>query len=198
MPVIDPALLQTLLAIAETGSFTGAGRTLKLRQSTISQHVRRLEEATGRRLLDRDTHSLAFTADGEVMLEHDGRVMDAHERMDRFLSGTPLRGRLRFGASEDFVLSALPDVLAAFVRRYPEVDVELSAGLSETLYDAFDAGKLDILFVKRRTGDRRGVTAWREPISWVGRPDLRVDLDAPLPLLFYPPPSVTRARAIET
>jgi DNA-binding transcriptional LysR family regulator len=198
MATVHPDLLRTLLAIADAGSFTGAGRALRLRQSTVSQHVRRLEEATGRRLLDRDTHSLAFTADGEVMLEHARRITDAHERMDRFLSATPLRGRLRFGASEDFVLSALPDVLAAFVRRYPEVDVELAAGLSENLYDAFDAGRLDILFVKRRTGDRRGVTAWSEPISWVGRPDLRIDLAAPLPLLFYPPPSVTRARAIET
>ena len=196
--MVQPDLLRTLLAIADTGSFTAAGRALRLRQSTVSQQVRRLEEATGRRLLDRDTHSLSFTADGEVMLEHARRIMDANARMDRFLSGTPLRGRLRFGASEDFVLSALPDVLAAFVRRYPEVDVELTAGLSETLYDAFDTGRLDFLFVKRRSGDRRGVTAWREPISWVGRPDLRIDLAAPLPVLFYPPPSVTRARAIET
>ncbi len=198
MVAIHPDLLRTFLAIADAGSFTAAGRALRLRQSTVSQHVQRLEQATGRRLLDRDTHSLSFTADGEVILEHARRVIDAHERMERFLSSTPLRGRLRFGASEDFVLSALPDVLAAFVRRYPEVDVELSAGLSETLYDAFDAGRLDILFVKRRTGDRRGTTAWSEPISWVGRPDLRVDLAAPLPMLFYPPPSVTRARAIET
>jgi DNA-binding transcriptional LysR family regulator len=195
MPV-HPDLLAALIAVAETHTFTGAGRRLGLRQSTISQQIKRLEEAVGRRLLDRDTHRVTITPEGEVMLEHARRILDANNRMERYLSGTPLRGRLRFGASEDFVLSALPDVLAALVRRYPEVDLELTAGLSEDLYDAFDAGALDILFVKRRTNDRRGVTAWREPLSWVGRSDFRIDPDAPVPLLLYPAPSVTRALAI--
>jgi DNA-binding transcriptional LysR family regulator len=195
---IHPDLLRTYAAIADAGSFTAAARSLGLRQSTVSQHIKRLEEATGRRLLDRDTHRVNITPEGEVLLDHARRVLDAHERMARFLSGAPLRGRMRFGASEDFVLSALPDVLAAFVRRYPEVDVELTAGLSEDLYAAYDAGSLDAIFVKRRAGDRRGVLAWSEPIRWVGRPDHHVDAAAPLPLLLYPPPSVTRAKALAT
>jgi DNA-binding transcriptional LysR family regulator len=194
---IHPDLLHTYAAVSQAGSFTGAARLLGIRQSTVSQHIKRLEEATGRRLLDRDTHRVRITPEGEVMLDHARRVLDAHERMARFLSGVPLRGRLRFGASEDFVLSALPDVLATFARRHPEVDIELTAGLSENLYSAFEAGRLDILFVKRRIGERRGVVVWREPIVWVAQPDYRVQADAPLPLLLYPPPSVTRGLALE-
>lgn len=195
--MIHPDLLRTLIAVAESGSFTGAARALGLRQSTVSQQIRRLEEATGRRLLDRDTHRVALTAEGEAMLDHARRVLDAHERMGLYLSGTRLHGRLRIGASEDFVLSALPDVLADFLRRYPGVNLELTAGLSETLYDTFDAGALDVLLVKRRRGDKRGTTAWSEPIVWAGRADYRPPMGEPLPLLLYPPPSVTRARAIE-
>jgi DNA-binding transcriptional LysR family regulator len=194
---IHPDLLRSYAAVAESGSFTGAARRLGLRQSTVSQHIRRLEQVAGRRLLDRDTHRVAMTPQGEVMLDHARRVLEAQDRLARFLEGAPLRGRLRFGASEDFVLSALPDVLASFVRRHPEVDMELRAGLSEDLYAAFDAGALDIIFVKRRKGDPRGIAAWREPIAWVARPGYEPPPDAPLPLLFYPPPSVTRARAIE-
>uniref|UniRef100_B0T6P1 Transcriptional regulator, LysR family n=1 Tax=Caulobacter sp. (strain K31) TaxID=366602 RepID=B0T6P1_CAUSK len=187
--------MRTLQAIAEAGSFTAAARALGLQQSTVSQHIKRLEALCDRRLLDRDTHRVALTPDGEAVLEHARGILDAHDRMARFLTGAPLRGRLRFGACEDFVLSALPDVLAAFARRHPEVDLELAAGLSEDLYDRFDAGGLDVVFVKRRDGDRRGQAAWSEPIAWVGRADHRLDPDAPLPLLLYPPPSVTRAKA---
>ncbi|HEX7855697.1 MAG TPA: LysR family transcriptional regulator [Sphingobium sp.] len=197
MEMFRPELLQALVAVADVGSFTGAAQALGLRQSTVSQQIKRLEEAAGRRLIDRDTHRVAMTPEGEALLDHARRVLDAQERMRRHLTDTPLRGRLRFGASEDFVLSALPDVLASFARRYPEVDIELTAGLSETIYQAFDAGTLDIIFVKRRTYDRRGVTAWAEPMSWVGRPGLAIDPAAALPLLLYPPPSVTRAAAIE-
>jgi DNA-binding transcriptional LysR family regulator len=195
---LSPDLLRSYVAICETGSFSGAARALGLRQSTVSQHLQKLEAATGRRLIDRNTHRVRIAPEGEAVLEHARRVLEAHDQMARALNGASLRGCLRFGASEDFVLSALPDVLAAFVRRHPDVDMELTAGLSEDLYGAFDAGALDIIFVKRRAGDARGVAAWREPIAWIGGPDVWLDPDAPLPLLVYPAPSVTRARAFET
>ncbi|HEY1926446.1 MAG TPA: LysR substrate-binding domain-containing protein [Caulobacteraceae bacterium] len=195
---LSPDLLRSYIAICEAGSFSGAARALGLRQSTVSQHLQKLESATGRRLIDRDTHRVRITPQGESVLEHARRVLEAHDEMARALSGAPLRGRLRFGASEDFVLSILPDVLAAFVRRHPDVDMELTVGLSEDLYAAFDAGDLDIIFVKRRVGDPRGVSAWREPLAWIGRPNYWLDPDTPVPLLVYPPPSVTRARAFAT
>lgn len=196
--LIPVDLLQAFVAVVDARSFTGAARALGVRQSTVSQQIARLESLARRRLIDRDTHRMALTVDGERLLDQARAIIDANIRMEESLSDAPLRGRLRLGASEDFVLSALPDVLATFARRHPEVDLELSAGLSHDLYDAFDAGRLDVIFVKRKAGDRRGTVAWREPIRWASRPDFRVDPDGPLPLLLYPPPSVTRARAIET
>ena len=178
-PLLHPDLLRSFAAITAAGSFSGAARALGLRQSTVSQHLQKLETATGRRLIDRNTHGLRITPEGEVVLEHARGVLEEYNRMDEFLRGVPLRGRLRFGTSEDFVLSALPDVLAAFVRRHPEVDMELTAGLSEDLYRGFDSGALDVIFVKRRTADRRGVVAWREPIAWTARPGFRLDSGAP-------------------
>ncbi|WP_395397465.1 LysR substrate-binding domain-containing protein [Novosphingobium sp. BL-8A] len=196
--LIPVDLLQAFVAVVDAHSFTRAARVLGLRQSTISQQIGRLETLVGRRLIDRDTHRMALTPAGERLLDQARAIIDSHVRLSQSLSEAPLRGRLRLGASEDFVLSALPDVLATFARRHPEVDLELSGGLSHDLYDAFDAGRLDVIFVKRRAGDRRGTTAWHEPIRWIGHPDFHVDPDAPLPLVLYPSPSVTRAKALET
>jgi DNA-binding transcriptional LysR family regulator len=197
MNLIPVDLLETFVAVVEAGSFTKAARTLGVGQSTVSQKIARLEATALRQLLDRDTHRLSLTTQGESLLEHARRVIDAHLRLKRSLTETPLRGRLRLGASEDFVLSALPDVLATFARRHPEVDLEVRAGLSHDLYDAFDGGQLDVILVKRRVGDRRGVLAWRESIRWVGQAEVRIAREDPLQLLLYPAPSVTRARAIE-
>jgi DNA-binding transcriptional ArsR family regulator len=61
-------LLSTFVSVAKAASFSEAGRRLGLRQSTVSQHIRRLEQAAGRRLFVRDTHSVSLTADGEAML----------------------------------------------------------------------------------------------------------------------------------
>src|ERR1700679_611325 len=102
MDLLPVDLLQTFTAVAEAGSFTVAARLLGLRQSTVSQQIRKLEQRTGRRYIDRDTHRVALTPDGEVLLEHARAVLDSHTRLQRHLSAAPLRGRLRLGASEDF------------------------------------------------------------------------------------------------
>ena len=193
----DPAQLRTFLAVAQTLSFTQAARRLGLRQSTVSQHVRRLERATGRLLFTRDTHSVELTEDGEAMLGFARRILDVHEQAAAFFTGTRVRGRLRFGASEDFVLTRLPEILEGFRSEHPEVDLELTVELSGTLHEQLAAGKLDLVLAKRRPQDPRGEPVWRDRLVWIGTERLRLDPDRPVPLIVYPPPGITRALALQ-
>ncbi len=196
--LLDPVLLESFLAVAQARNFSAAGRRLGLRQSTISQHVRRLEEAAGRRLFVRDTHSVIPTADGEAMEGFARSILDANERARSYFAGSQVRGRLRFGASEDFVTSRLPEVLAEFVRQHPLVDLALTVEMSATLYEMLDAGELDLVLCKRRTGDDRGQLVWRDRLAWIGAATTRIDPAQPLPLILYTPPSITRVAALET
>ncbi|MGW2747251.1 LysR substrate-binding domain-containing protein [Streptomyces sp. NPDC001450] len=193
----DPTQLRTFLAVAQTLSFTQAARRLGLRQSTVSQHVRRLEEATGRQLFSRDTHSVELTEDGEAMLGFARRLLEVHEQATAFFTGTRVRGRLRFGASEDFVLTRLPEILEGFRHDHPEVDLELTVELSGTLHEQLAAGKLDLVLAKRRPQDPRGELVWRDDLVWIGSEHVRLEPDRPVPLIVYPPPGITRARALE-
>lgn len=193
----DPAQLRTFLAVAQTLSFTQAARRLGIRQSTVSQHIRRLEEATGRQLFARDTHRVDLTEDGEAMLGFARTILAAHERAAAFFAGTRLRGRLRFGACEDFVLTRLPEILESFRRDHPEVELELTVELSGTLHRQLEAGRLDLVLAKRRTGDTHGELVWQDALDWIGAPQLRIDPERPVPLIVFPPPGITRARALE-
>ncbi|SCE28487.1 DNA-binding transcriptional regulator, LysR family [Streptomyces sp. ScaeMP-e83] len=193
----DPAQLRTFLAVAQPLSFTQAARRLGIRQSTVSQHVRRLEEATGRQLFARDTHRVDLTEAGEAMLGFARTILAAHERAAAFFAGTRLRGRLRFGASEDFVLTRLPEILESFRRDHPEVELELTVELSGTLHRQLEAGRLDLVLAKRRTGDTHGELVWQDALDWIGAPRLRIDPERPVPLIVFPPPGITRARALE-
>ncbi|GES28981.1 LysR substrate-binding domain-containing protein [Streptomyces angustmyceticus] len=196
--MFDPAQLRTFLAVAQTLSFTQAAHRLGLRQSTVSQHVRKLEDAAGRRLFARDTHAVELTEDGEAMLGFARTILEANERAAGFFAGTRLRGRLRFGASEDFVLTRMPEVLEEFRREHPEVDLELTVELSGTLHELLAAGRLDLVLAKRRPDEARGRLVWRDRLVWVGAQRLRLDPRRPVPLVVYPPPALTRARALET
>jgi DNA-binding transcriptional LysR family regulator len=195
--VFDPNLLATFVAVAKARSFTEAGRRLGLQQSTVSQHVRRLEEAASRRLFVRDTHSVALTADGEAMLGLAQGILEANERARRYFAGSELRGRVRFGASEDFVQSRLPEVLREFTRVHRAVDLELTVGLSGGLLETLDAGELDLVLAKRRPGEDRGQLVRREKLVWLGSDTALADPGRPLPLILYPPPSISRAIALE-
>ena len=196
--MFDPVLLATFLAVAQARNFSEAGRRLGLQQSTISQHVRKLEQAAGRRLFLRDTHSVVPTADGEAMEGFARAILEANERASRYFAGSQLRGRVRFGASEDFVSSRLPEVLADFVRLHPRVDLALTVDLSATLYQMLDAGELDLVLCKRRTDGERGRLVWRDRLAWIGTEATRIDPAQPLPLILYTPPSITRTAALQT
>jgi DNA-binding transcriptional LysR family regulator len=196
MVMLDPLLLQTFLAISQTRSFTQAAARLGLRQSTVSQHIRKLEEETGRRLFVRDTHSVTPTADGEAMIEFARGILAANERAERYFAASQLRGRLRFGASEDFVASLLPDVLREFVRTHPLVEFELTVGLSGELNEKLGRGELDLVCGKRRPGEDRGRLVWRDRLAWVSGDRRTLDPATPVPLILYSSPSITREIAL--
>lgn len=193
---LPPTLLRSFLAVAETQSFTEAARRLNLRQSTISQHVVKLEQAAGQRLFVRTTHAVALTPYGDAMLNFASNILDANDRLSRFMAGSQKRERLRVGISEDFAMSGLAQVLSEFGMANREIELELSVGLSSLLYERFDSGNLDVIFAKRRGGDKRGVVAWRDRLVWIGRPGYAIDADLPVPLVTFAPPSITRSRAI--
>ncbi len=196
LPDIPPTWLRSFLVVAETRSFTEAAGRLNLRQSTVSQHVQKLEQSVGRKLFVRDTHTVVLTADGDAMCDFAKTVLDANERMTRYFFGSARREKLRLGISEDFAMSQLAEVLSTFRDQHAAVDLELAIGLSGVLYQRYDSGELDVIFAKRRSGDDRGEVAWREQLTWIARPGFQIEPDAPVPLVAYAPPSITRSLAV--
>ncbi|WP_433526536.1 LysR substrate-binding domain-containing protein [Nocardia pseudovaccinii] len=195
MGVFEPELLRTFLAVERAGGFTAAGRILGLRQSTISGHIARLEKAAGRELFRRDTRNLALTADGAAMVGFARTILDAQGQAERYFSDSTLTGLIRLGASDDVMARELPDVLLEFQRTHPGVDLELTVGLSENLKTRMETGELDLVVGKRLPGERHGELLWRDRLVWAGR-STTTEFDDPVPLVTYPPPSLTRRIAL--
>ncbi|NKQ52903.1 LysR family transcriptional regulator [Amycolatopsis sp. K13G38] len=195
--MLDPVWLKTFLVVTETRSFTRAAERLGLRQSTVSQHIRKLEQAATQQLLLRDTHSVELTSDGEAMIGFASSVVETMDRAMSYFTGTELRGRVRFGASEDFVAGPLPEILREFRRSHPRVDLELTVALSGVLHEKLRAGELDLVLAKRRPEQDATGLLWTDKLVWVGREGIDLDPEQLVPLIAYPPPSITRARALE-
>jgi DNA-binding transcriptional LysR family regulator len=195
--MLDLVQLRSFVTVQQMGSFTFAAERLGLGQSTVSQHISKLEAAIGRQLLARDTHKVMLTPDGEALLGHARTMLSIEGQVQALFTAQRLRGTLRLGVSEDLVASRLPVVLEDFVRSHPSVDLELTVALSGVLYQMQDNGELDLVLAKRRLGDSRGRLVYREPLVWLARDPEHVLSLAALPLIAFPAPSVTRSIALE-
>nr|MDT0660766.1 LysR substrate-binding domain-containing protein [Micromonospora sp. DSM 115978] len=192
----EPVHLRSFLAVAQALSFTRAAARLQVRQSTVSQHVRRLEDQVGRILFVRDTHSVALTVDGEAMVTFAREILEANDRARRHFVAGPVGGRLRLGVSDDLAATHLHRVLRTFRHRHPLIDLELTVDLSGELHRWLDADQLDVVFAKRLPGQSRGRLVWRDRLVWLAAPDHRLAPGEPVPLVTYPPPSISRGQAL--
>lgn len=195
--MLDLVQLRSFVALEQVGSFTLAAERLALGQSTVSQHIQRLEASLGRKLVARDTHRVSLTTDGQALLAHARSMLAIDDEVKALFAESSLRGRLRLGVSKDFVTSRLPGVLEDFVRAHPSVELELTVALSGVLYQMQDGGEIDLVLAKRRLGDPRGELVYREPLVWLARDPERIKRDRVLPLIAFPPPSITRSVALE-
>ncbi|MEV0636842.1 LysR family transcriptional regulator [Streptomyces sp. NPDC050619] len=76
---LDPRLLRAFLAVAEELHFTRAAARLYVAQQALSRDVRRLERDLGTELFVRTTRQVTLTADGERLVPHARRVLDAQD-----------------------------------------------------------------------------------------------------------------------
>jgi DNA-binding transcriptional LysR family regulator len=196
--MFDPVLLKTFLAVAETRSFTGAGRQLGLSQPTVSQHVRKLEDAAGRTLVSRDTRDVRLTDNGDAMAGFARTILAAHEIASSYFTGSAMRGRLRFGAGDDLAITQLPRILRHFRQLYPQINLELTVSQTLPLVRRLRAGQLDLVFIKEMVDENPdGVRVTRDTMVWVGHDKTVIEPDAPVPVVAYQAPSMSRQMGID-
>jgi DNA-binding transcriptional LysR family regulator len=196
--MFDPVLLKTFLAVAETRSFTGAGRQLGLSQPTVSQHVRKLEDAAGRMLVSRDTRDVQLTDNGDAMAGFARTILAAHEIASSYFTGSAMRGRLRFGAGDDLAITQLPRILRHFRQLYPQINLELTVSQTLPLVRKLRAGQLDLVFIKEMVDESPdGVRVTRDTMVWVGHDKMVIEPETPVPVVAYQAPSMSRQMGIE-
>jgi DNA-binding transcriptional LysR family regulator len=196
-PPLDTVLLRTFLEIVDSGSFATAAERLSLTPSAVSGHMRRLEQIAGASLLARTTRRLELTQAGGTLYAYGRNILDLEREARAKLRGTPLRGRLRIGASEDFAGAWLPQVLQRFRQWNPEATVELKVGITADLLRQQERGRLELVFGKQCSRVEGGGTLlWEEPLVWAFAADQPLPAEPPLPLAVFPEPCVYRESAV--
>src|SRR5258708_15569767 len=194
---LDIVLLRTFLEVVDMGGFALAAERLALTPTAVSGHIRRLEQATGTRLLSRTTRSFQLTPAGETLYAYARNIVNLEQELRARLRNAPTDERLRIGASEDFTGAWLPHVLQMFRRRHPGVSVELKVGVTADLVKELERGHFDVVFGKQCTRvPGNGKLLWAAELVWAFDAGSPFDPEAEVLLAVFPEPCVYREASI--
>ena len=139
--------LKTFLAIAETGSFAAAARSIYRTQSAVTAQMQALEERLDMALFDRTTRPPILTEAGRNFISRAAGVVADYERLFREPEEQHLQGHLRLGAVPSVITGLVPRVLVALRKRHPALHVELAMGLSADLVNRVRRNLLDVALI---------------------------------------------------
>lgn len=147
--------LNVFVQAADLRSFVGAGRALGISSSAVGKAVARLEDGLGVRLFHRSTRSITLTAEGALLLERCRRIFGEIEAVTQELSRAARAPRGRLKVSLPLVGMLLMPPLAAFMRAYPDIALELD--FTDRLVDVIEEG-FDAVVRTGEPGDSRLMT----------------------------------------
>ncbi len=156
---MDLHQLRVFHAAVLTGGFTRAGEELHLSQSTVSQHIKLLEDELGCPLFLRVGKRVQVTEAGKVLLPYAERIfrdLKNAEMAVREMNALK-RGTVRLGVGPTTLTYRLPQVLGEYKRRFPEIELIVLAGTTEFLLQALRAQRIDLAIVMP-TGPQAGLT----------------------------------------
>jgi len=112
--------------IVEAGSLSAAAVQMNATQPTISRRLQALEQSMGVRLLNRSTHAMRLTVDGERYFERARELLDNWAQFETEVRGAQHEpeGLLRVAVPHAFGQDKFVVALAAFLRLYPRVSVQ--------------------------------------------------------------------------
>lgn len=122
------AELRAFRTVIEAGGFSAAARETGQSRSSVNRLVIAMEERLGVQLLNRTTRRVSPTSTGQALYERARQVLDDLDEMESAVAsaGTRPTGLLRINAPLSFGDINFSEIVAAFMARYPEVDVDLT------------------------------------------------------------------------
>lgn len=193
---LDPDLLRTFLAFADSGSLARAAEVVGRSPSAVTTQMQKLEEVVGEPLFLPAGRGRAMTDTGQELVGHARRILDAHRTALLSLRGGRAEGRLTVATTQDFTEHGLAPLLRLFAGTHPRLRLNLRVGRSGELSSAFEAGEIDVLIAMRLKPSADELAVLREPMLWLSAGDGSLRTDGELPLALLDPPCGFREAAL--
>ncbi len=179
---LDTELLQTLVAIVDSGSFKAAAKSVHRTQSAVSMQMKRLEEIVEQPLFEKHGRRSVLTLHGQNLLLYARRILSLQQEALATFRSPDIQGEVRIGVCDDYVLSFMPSIFASFAKSYPNVFIRLDSQPSAKLIESTKSGELDFSLVNVLVNDTDYEILTSDPLVWVSSRNHATHEVSPLPL----------------
>jgi DNA-binding transcriptional LysR family regulator len=141
--------IKYFIAVAEELHFGRAAESLHLSQPALSKQIQALEDSLKIQLLERTKHSCQLTMAGKKFLETARKIVQEIEegiQVTKQVADGQV-GRVRVGFTEATLFSIAPKIFKIYREHYPQVDLVLTSGGTETNVEALRTHRIDVGFV---------------------------------------------------
>jgi DNA-binding transcriptional LysR family regulator len=180
---LDPAWLQSFVAIADGGALARAAERVNRTPSAISVQLRQLESTLGSRLVERTTRSLRLTAEGERLLPFARRLLDLQQAAIDAVKPIHSDAVWRVGLSEYFMPARLNGLLALLQQEARGARLEVTWMRSAELQQQWSRKALELVVVTAHTPPPGAELLRRESLAWVAAPGFHPPQEGALPLV---------------
>lgn len=199
-PLLDLDVLRTLVAIAETGSFSAAAKQVGRTPSAVSMQVKKVEETLEKPVFLRDSRSVQLTSDGVFLVDHARQMLSLNRAaMERFVE-PEVQGVVRLGAPDQVAERFLPGMLQRFAESHPGVTVNVAVDTSHNMVEWIKEGELDLTLLTCRgviADQPRAEVLFHEQLIWCMRRGGTAPTRTPLPLSMWQTGCAWRDSAVE-
>lgn len=143
--------------VARLGSFTKAAEATFRTQSALSQQIKALEEEWGCPLLERiGKKKLRLTAAGERLLRFSEAILEKYEHLQEEMNAIKgeQKGHLRLAAPFTTLYHLFRELLPAYIRRFPQVQLSILDRPQERVIELVRSGDLDLGLALESTSPR--------------------------------------------
>ncbi|SHN87717.1 LysR substrate-binding domain-containing protein [Bradyrhizobium erythrophlei] len=196
MQTLDLAIMRTLLAVVESGSFAGAARRIGRSESAVSLQLKRLEEQVGTALFLRTGKQMTLTSSGTTLVGYARRLLELNDEALSATSQGSIDGTVTLGVPHDIAETWLPAVMAGFRRSHPAANLKVVESRSAILLSRLADDQIDLAVVFSATKPESALWSAALPMVWIGRNDFALKNNEPLRLAAFDPPCFFRAAAI--
>lgn len=171
--------LQTFIAIVKLGGFTKAAEYLGYAQSTITSHIKILENDLGEALFDRLGKKIVLTNVGKDLVPYAKQMLHIYKEIKNITSKEKgVSGDLIIGAGESLSIYRLGKILKEYKKSFPKVNIILKNSICSDLRSKLHSGELDIVFtIEPKIIDKDLIVTnlKNESMVIIGAPDVNLE-----------------------